>query len=216
MTANDELRKVRVKKKKRLGFNWFFWISFVVILVPVLYFGYLLWEAAKVTHVPIIGDRIKNTVTYEIDDNTVAQIDSLIKTQEGVESVQTNLIVETLRITVNAADGRTAEDYEELAKKIYDIVDSVTPVDRYFTRTEEFKQYDLEINIYDNLDAETPIQITLTKNSSMEEYVITDLSTPLNEELAWQLTHPEEAAQQDDDEQTDEDINGNQEDDGQN
>ena len=216
MTTNDELRKVRVKKKKRLGFNWFFWISFVVILVPVLYFGYLLWEAAKVSHTPIIGDRIKNTVTYEIDDNTVAQIDSLIKTQDGVESVQTNLIVETLRITVNAVDGKTAEYYEELAKKIYELVDGITPIDRYFTRSEEYKQYDLEINIYDNLEAETPVMITLTKNSSMEEYVISDLSSPINEELAWQLTHPEEAAQQGEEEQTDDDINGNAEDDGQN
>ena len=201
MTENEGLRKV--KKKKRLGFNWFFWISFVVILVPIIYFVFLLWEAAKVTHTPIVGDRIKNTITYEIDDTTVGQISSLIKADENVETVQVNLIVETLRITVNARDGLTTEEYDALAEKIYQIVDGVTPIEKYFTRTEEFKQYDLEINIYDNLDAESPIMVTLIKNSSMEQYVISNLNEPINPELAYQLTHPDEVIPEPDDTDTD-------------
>ena len=208
MTTDEGLRKVKVKKKWRLGFNWFFWISLIVILVPVAYFGWLLWEAAKVTHTPIIGDRIKNTITYEIDNATVNAVSDTIKTMDGVESVQVNLIVETLRITVNAVDGRTLEEYDALAESIYRAVDGITPIDRYFTRTEEYKQYDLEINIYDNLDAETPKMVSLIKNSSMETYVVNNLSEPINPELAYQLTHPEEASQQEQEEQTDEDIEG--------
>ncbi len=207
MTTDDNLRKVKVKKKYRLGFNWFFWISLIVILVPIAYFGWLLWEAAKVTHTPIVGDRIKNTITYEIDDATVSKVSDAIKTIDGVESVQVNLIVETLRITVNAVDGKTLEEYDALAENIYHAVNSVTPIDTYFTRTEEYKQYDLEINVYDNLDAEQPNMVSLIKNSSMETYVINNLSEPINPELAYQLTHPEEA-QQPDEEQTDEDIAG--------
>ena len=64
--------------------------------------------------------------------------------------------------------------------------------DDYFTRTDDYKQYDLEINIYDNFDSEEPILVTLNKNGAMEEYVITVLSEPLNPDLAYQLTHPEE------------------------
>jgi hypothetical protein len=208
MTTDEGLRKVKVKKRYRLGFNWFFWISLIVIIIPVIYFVWLLLQAAKVSHTPIVGDRIKNTITYQIDDSTVKQINDTIKTIDGVESVQVNLIVETLRITVNAADGRSAEEYQQMAENIYHAVNGITPIDMYFTRTEEYKQYDLEINVYDNLDADTPIMIALIKNSSMETFVINNLSEPINPELAYQLTHPEEAQQQEEEEQTDEDIEG--------
>lgn len=189
---SDELRKVKVKKKKRLGFNWFFWISLVIILVPVIYFGILLLQAAGDTHTPIIGDRIKNTIAYEIEDSAVSEIKSQISALDGVESCEVNLIVETLRITVNGQDGKSADEYKQLAESIYNIVDARLPIADYFTRTDDYKQYDLEINIYDNFDSEEPILVTLNKNGAMEEYEITVLSEPLNPDLAYQLTHPEE------------------------
>jgi hypothetical protein len=52
-------RKVRRKKQEKLGFNWFFWISLIVIAIPVAYFISLLIEASKESRVPILGDRIK-------------------------------------------------------------------------------------------------------------------------------------------------------------
>ncbi len=180
-------RKIRRKKQEKLGFNWFFWISLIIIAIPVGYFISLLIEASKVSHVPILGDRIKNTIVYTINESDVEYISSSVKQLEGVENAEINLIVETLRITVDVKDDYTEKQIEELILSIYTIIDEKIPIATYFTRDGDFKQYDLDIMAYNDINSEELIIVNLIKNGSMEEYSIQVLSRPVNPELVEKL-----------------------------
>ena len=102
--SEKNLNKVKRKKEERLGFNWFFWLSFVVLMIPVCYFLYLLYQASQESNVPILGDRIKDSIIYNIKDEDLSSINSQVTQLDGVEKVEVNLSVETLRILVDYDD----------------------------------------------------------------------------------------------------------------
>ncbi len=191
--AEKTVKKVRRKKREeRLGFNWFFWISFILLCIPVAYFLYLLYQAAQVSNTPIVGDRIKDTVIYTITQEDVSGLASDITSLDHIEGAEINLIVETLRVTVDATDELSKEELTEIATAIYEKVDAKFPISTYFTRDGEYKQYDLEIVVYDNLKNEEPIIVCLYKNGSMEDgYKIQVFSDPVNADVAYKVTHPE-------------------------
>jgi len=176
--------KKLVKREKRLGFNWFFWISFLAIVIPVAYFGRLLYLASQDSNVPINGTRIQDTVIYEINSTQVTELNEIIKTIEGVEGCNSNLAVQTLRITINANDSLDTDAIKALAEKVYNAIDEKLPIETYFTRVDNIKEYDLEITIYDNLSNESPVIVLLTKNAaSEEEKLIQVLSSPVNQKV---------------------------------
>ncbi len=196
-------RKIRRKKKEKLGFNWFFWISLIIIAIPVAYFISLLVEASKVSHLPILGERIKNTIVYTINESDVDYISTTVKQLEGVENAEINLIVETLRITVDVNDDYTEKQIEELILKIYAIVDEKIPIATYFTRDGDYKQYDLDIMAFTDINSEEIIIINLIKNGSMEEYTIQVLSRPVNPELVDRLKEEQNPVVEEEPEQDD-------------
>ena len=184
-------KKVKVKKD-RLGFNWFFWISFIVLLVPVCFFLYLLYSAAQETHTPIVGERINSEIIHQIDEDQKATVETRLKGIDGVEGCAVNLIVETMRIELNVRDDMTAEEMDEVAKQAYEAVNEVIPVDTYFTQQSDYKQYDLEIYVYDDLKLDEFRLVLINKNSNMEEYAIQTLTTPKNAEVAAELAERKE------------------------
>lgn len=187
----NKVRKVKRKKEERLGFNWFFWISFVIILIPCGYFGYLLYQASLVTNTPIVGDRIKNSIIYTINDEDIASIEADVKALDHIESCEVNLIVETLRINVDADDSLSNDEYKQMCVDIYNIIDARIPVATYFTRDGDYKQYDLEIIVYDNISNEDLRMVSLYKNGNMEGYTVQVMSDAKNPDVAYNLTHPE-------------------------
>ncbi|MBR0385362.1 MAG: hypothetical protein IJI05_02295 [Erysipelotrichaceae bacterium] len=175
------------KKSEKLGFNWFFWISFVVLMVPVCYFGYLLYQASQETNTPVIGDRIKTDIETEITEEALSSIKTQVLSLEGVEKCEVNLIVETMRVNVDTVDDMTDDKILELNKAIYNIVDAQIPVEEYFTSRFSYKGYDLEITSYTNLDSDDCAIVMLTKNSRMEQYSNQVVSKPKNPEVATEL-----------------------------
>ncbi|MBQ9036096.1 MAG: hypothetical protein IJ115_01360 [Erysipelotrichaceae bacterium] len=205
-TKKTKTKKVKVKKD-RLGFNWFFWLSFIIILVPVCYFLYLIYSAYQETHIPIVGDRINSEIETVIQTEQVENINSRIKTIEGVEGCNSDLIVETLRIKINVNDDLTEEDMRNILSQAYDIVNEVLPVDSYFTQHNDYKEYDLEIYSYDDLESDDLRIVLLNKNSKMEEFNVQTITTAVNQEIADELQqlreeqryerdHPEEETEE--------------------
>ena len=136
---SDELRKVKVKKKKRLGFNWFFWLSFIVLMVPVCFFLYLLYSAAQETHTPIVGERINTEIIHMIDEDQKSAVESRLKQLDGVEGCAVNLIVETMRIELDVRDDMTSEEMNDLVLQAYEAVNEILPVETYFTQQEDYR-----------------------------------------------------------------------------
>ena len=190
--THKAVKQVKVKKNRKLGFNWFFWTSFIVLLIPCIYFVYLLMQAQQETNVPIIGNRIKNSVESEIPAQNVAAIESKVKALDGVEKATVNLKVETLRITVDVRDDMTAEQIEEMNMTIYGIINEELPIDVYFTQHYDYKQYDLEITSYNYLEGEGRIIIVTNKNSLMEEPRNQVLTVAVNQEVADEIRNSSE------------------------
>lgn len=179
-------KKVKVKKD-RLGFNWFFWLSFIVLMVPVCFFLYLLYSAAQETHTPIIGERINTEIIHMIDEDQKAAVESRLKQIDGVEGCAVNLIVETMRIELDVRDDMTSEEMNDLVLQAYEAVNEILPVETYFTQQEDYKQYDLEIYAYDDMKLDEFRLILINKNSKMDTYLVQTLSDPKNEEIAAEL-----------------------------
>ena len=75
-----------------------------------------------------------------------------------------------------------------LALDVYETVNGVLPMETYFTFANDQKQYDLEINVYNDLSKEDNfIMYNVVKNSYMEAYIVHDVSTPIDPELAQDL-----------------------------
>ncbi len=180
------LKKVKVKKD-RLGFNWFFWLSFIVLMVPVCFFLYLLYSAAQETHTPIIGERINTEIIHMIDEDQKSAVESRLKQLDGVEGCAVNLIVETMRIELDVRDDMTSEEMNDLVLQAYEAVNEILPVETYFTQQEDYKQYDLEIYAYDDMKLDEFRLILINKNSKMDTYLVQTLSDPKNEEIAAEL-----------------------------
>ena len=176
------------KKKEKLGFNWVFFVCMIIVAIPCCLFLGILFSAMQDTGTPILGNRFLNDLNPAIQPAQVEQIDQKIEGLAGVEKCEANLIVATLRITVDVADNLTREEVQALALDIYNVVDQVTPMDTYFTFANDQKQYDLEMNIFNNLSYEEDfIMYNVVKNSYMESYILHDVSTPIDAELAQEL-----------------------------
>lgn len=179
--------KTKKAKKEKLGFNWFFWLVVILIIIPVGYFVKLLHDASLEGTVPVVGDRLKHNLQFVISDEQLESIRGSVGSMDNVERYEVNLIVDTLRITVDASDDLTSDQLKEMIKNIYAIVDENAPVDTYFVQHDDYKQYDMEINAFTDLDAETPIIVSLYRNSNMENYAVQDLTSPLNKKIADRL-----------------------------
>lgn len=197
-------KKVKEKKVKnkdedvkveKLGFNWFFWINFIIIMIPCVYFVMLLLQASDKSNTPIVGDRIETDIQqqYTITEDHISRIKNSVSTVSGVEKCSVNLAVETLRITVDCRNDATVEDLKAIAEEVYNRVVSVLPAEQYFTVYQSYKMYDLEIDFYNDLNSEDFKYVALVKNSNMETYSIADLTTPLNPEFYDELLAEVEA-----------------------
>ena len=188
-TAGSSVKTTKTKKakKEKLGINWFFWLVVILIIIPVGYFVKLLHDASLEGNVPVVGDRLKHNLQFVISDEQLDSIRGSVGSMENVERYEVNLIVDTLRITVDASDDLTSDQLKEMTKSIYAIVDENAPVDTYFVQHDDYKQYDMEINAFTDLDAETPIIVSLYRNSNMENYAVQDLTSPLNKKIADRL-----------------------------
>ena len=179
--------RVKKVKKDKLGFNWFFWISFILICIPVGYFLYLLYQASLESRTPVVGTRIETEIQDYIPSNATEVLHNSISALDNVESCEVNLIVETMRITINAKDSLNAEELKLLNEEVYKMVDELLPIETYFTQHYDYKQYDLEITSYNNLESETMAIVTLVKNSKMTAYSNEDLTSPRNPQVAEEL-----------------------------
>lgn len=179
------------KTKKKFGASDAILIlGVLVIMIPVIYLLSILLGAAKVSNVPINGNRFEGERTVEITTDQMSSLEAEIEKISGVEDCKTELRVATLRVYVDVSDSLSKEEYEGLLMQVYEKIDSALPVGTYFTASGSVRQYDLEIHTYNSLElkeGEEFIYRILVKNSNMETYQINEVSDARNEELAKEL-----------------------------
>jgi hypothetical protein len=163
----------------------------IVLLIPTIFFVYILLSAFTNTGKPIIGNRFKDDLNPAIQSAEIKTVQSNIANMTYVESIKIELKVATVRMYVVVNSLVAKEDYEKFALSIYEEVVKIWPEDQYFTVINNLqKQYDIEIHVLNTLtdiESEDFIYYLLVKNSAMDAAKGQLVSEPINPELASNL-----------------------------
>ncbi|MEG0393164.1 hypothetical protein [Anaerorhabdus sp.] len=184
-------KKVKSQSKRKLDrTSKIILIGGALILIPFIIFGFILLSASFNTGKPIFGDRFKGDLNPAITSSNISAIESKIKSQSGVESVNVELASATLRVYVDITDSASSEDANRIADAAYNDVIGVLPEATYFTLQDGKKMYDIEVHVYNlakDRDSESFVYVIKNKSSNMATAKNQIVSSPLDAELAQQL-----------------------------
>lgn len=184
--------KTKTRKRRRISVAGVILVlGIAILLVPVIIFGYLLYDATLGTGTPLFGSRFTNDLDPKITSEQLTTVETALDGLTNVESATINLKSATVRITVDTADTLIdAAGVQALSTQVYDSIIATLPIETYFTSDEVKKMYDLEISVYnlkDGKDQANYFYFILVKNANMETWKIQEVSKPLNPELAQEL-----------------------------
>lgn len=196
MANKNEPKQAKNKRKQKK--DWSFYaiiVCLVLILIPTVALGVILFDAMSGTGTPIVGDRFANDLDPAITDEQLTQLSDTLTQWEETEAVDLILRTGTLRVYVKVSVESPKELFNDLAGRIYNTLNEMIPVETYFTSTDTTKQYDLEVNVYNMSEVaeeekEGFVYYLLTKNSLMELPSGQFLSDPMSSELVeefWQI-----------------------------
>jgi hypothetical protein len=186
-------RKTPVKKRKISKIHWptvVLILSLVLIAIPTVAIGKVLYDAFAATGTPLFGNRYDLDLNPKITSEQLSELESKISDEVLVDDVKITLISASLRVNVDVNDEITLEELTTLATALYSHVAAVLPVDTYFKMNETSKMYDLELHIFNNLelkDDESYKYLLFLLNSVMEEPLIQLVSDPKNPEFVEEL-----------------------------
>jgi hypothetical protein len=186
-------RKTPVKKRKISKIHWptvVLILSLVLIAIPTVAIGKVLYDAFAATGTPLFGNRYDLDLNPKITSEQLSELESKISDEVLVDDVNITLISASLRVNVDVNDEITLEELTTLATALYSHVAAVLPVDTYFKMNETSKMYDLELHIFNNLelkDDESYKYLLFLLNSVMEEPLIQLVSDPKNPEFVEEL-----------------------------
>lgn len=181
--------------KKLFRGNKILWAGLIFFSIPLIILAIILIQSSLATGNVIEGNRFNNDLNPEITQTLVSEVEASLNSFD-VESVSVNLKAATLRVTLQLSPVISEENFALMATEAIEKVDSILPLDTYFTSSDAKKMYDIEINVYNTISAndDTVLYHTiLLKNGNMETWSIQDLSTALNPELAAELLAAMEA-----------------------
>ena len=191
----SEIKTEKPKKtKKRLSRSALVLIiGLFIIAVPIIIFLSILGISAMQAGTPREGSRFDGDLKPEITKAQVSTLQSDLESIGQLDSVEIKLAQGQLRIYIDTNDSLSEEQVDSIITSAYNKVNSLLPVNTYFTSTESSKMYDLAINVYTQVEASeigssnSRQYKLLHKNSTESQYEIEDLAHPKNPELAAEL-----------------------------
>jgi hypothetical protein len=186
-------KKTPVKKRKISKIHWptvVLILSLVLIAIPTVAIGKVLYDAFAATGTPLFGNRYDLDLNPKITSEQLSELESKISDEVLVDDVNITLISASLRVNVDVNDEITLEELTTLATALYSHVAAILPVETYFKMNETSKMYDLELHIFNNLelkDDESYKYLLFLLNSVMEEPLIQLVSDPKNPEFVEEL-----------------------------
>ncbi len=149
-----------------------FWISLILVLLPIVILGWILFSTAMDTGSPIFGNRYEGDLNPAITSENLDAIDTNVAAIEGVESEFHNLASATLRVYVKIPNESTEETAHAVADQAYTVISETLDPSVYFTQADGKKMYDLEIHVYNlgedaDRTSEEFVYVIETKTSSM-------------------------------------------------
>lgn len=182
-------KKKTVKKSNLSKIHWpavILILSLVIIAIPSVVIGKVLYDAFAATGIPAFGNRFEMDLDPKITKDQVDELEDLLSSESLVEGVSVTLISASLRVNVDVTDDITLEQLNALAANVYTKVITKFPRETYFMMKENSKMYDLELHILNNIefkDEESYKYLIFVLNSMMEEPIIQLVSDPKNPEF---------------------------------
>ncbi|MGX8851020.1 hypothetical protein [Amedibacillus sp. YH-ame10] len=167
-------------------------VAGIVILIPLVLLIYIYFGAKDNAGKPTVGDRFEDSLNPAITEKQLSELRTALKI-DGTEKIEINLISATLRVNIDTADDASADTITSIMNQAYDSVNSILPIDTYFTNNKKStKMYDVEINVYNYIPDETKsadgqIFMIKTKTAAASEPNVSVPTTAKNEEVAKKL-----------------------------
>ena len=179
----DKKKKVKTDKKRTRDWSFFaIVISLIIILVPSIYMGVILWNAKQETDSPVIGHRFDNDLSPTIESESLPALKAKLEALDSVDKVSVELTTATVRIYLELPEGSEKRDYKEKALEAEAVLYESFSLEDYFTASDTQEQYDYEIYAHDALGEETIIYL-LNKSSRMEVAKGQYLSEPVSQDM---------------------------------
>lgn len=175
-------------------------VAIIVIVVPLLFLGYIYIGAKENTGKPTDGKRFADSLNPHISNAQLKQLKDTLKF-DGVDHVDVNLIQATLRVDIDTANDASADTITNIMNQAYDDVNKVLPIDTYFTNNSKSdKMYDVEVSVYnyipdDKLPADGQIIMIKTKTAAASEPNVSVPTTAKNPEVAKKLLDGQQQAE---------------------
>ena len=189
----NENKKTRKEKKRLSRSALVLIVGIIIIAIPVIAFLTILGVAALQTGSPREGSRFENDLDPQITADTVSALESDLKSIGSIQNVEVILSQGQLRVFIDTDDSLNEEQVDAIVTSAYNKVNSLLPINTYFTATDTKKMYDLQINVYTTAEAtavgnsDSRQYKLLHKNSMEETYSIDDMAHPKDPALAAEL-----------------------------
>ena len=160
-------------------------IALVLLLTPVLGFGYIIYRDSSQTGEPVVGSRYDNNLEPKITEEQLSA-DKASLIDEKIIKSKVVLKSATLRVYIEVDKEVSKDSIKELAGTVYDLVTEKLPVETYFSNDGGRKMYDLEIHVYNNStdrSSEEFIYYEIIKSSSIEERIEEFITDAKNEDF---------------------------------
>lgn len=187
-----ETRASLKKKKNTHRTGILFTICLILVLAPFVVLGWILFSSSMDTGTPVLGNRFEGDLDPAITKEQLKKVESAVKGLSGQDDAFVTMKTATLRVYVDVADDANEETCNAKADEVYNTVASILDPSVYFTKTDDKKQYDLEIHVYtkperEDTEGENFVYVIDTKTSNMSEPQKQTVSVAKNQEIADQL-----------------------------
>ena len=217
-TTKKPVKRVTSLTKKERRVKRIFWICLLLVLVPMLAFGWILLSAKIDGGSPIIGNRYDNDLNPAITKQDLQNVAKATEEISGVKDAEVHLATGTLRVYADIADDANADTAYATADQVYAAVTGILDPSVYFSQHDGMKMYDLEVHVYnyvpkDSYD-EAFVYVIRTKTSSMDVPISQLVSEPIDAALAQELRDDVERRnnpQPEPEEQTEMEVSGGEE-----
>ena len=172
-----------------------YWIAAIVILIPLLLLGWIYLNAKESSGKPTVGSRFDNSLNPPITEEMLNEVKDTVK-YDNADNIEINLISATLRVNIDTADNASSNDIKNIMNDAYKKVDSIIPIDTYFTNNDSDKMYDLEVHVYNYIpdeehSADDQIYMIKTKTAAAKKPNVSTPSSPKNKTVANELLKEE-------------------------
>jgi flagellar basal body-associated protein FliL len=187
-----ETAKSLKKKKKTHRTGILFTVCLILVLAPFVVLGWILFSSSLDTGTPVLGNRFEGDLDPAITKDQMNQVETAVKALEGQDDAFVTMTTATLRVYVDVADDANEDTVNAKADEVYNTVASILDPSVYFTKTDDKKQYDLEIHVYTkpertDEEGENFVYVIDTKTSNMSEPQKQTVSVAKDQAVADQL-----------------------------